>query len=125
VSSQWRADLQALHSLLEQYAESLADGDADSLPVLGQSLRQILSRVAHSCAGPQLPPEGRTLLAQLSTRAQRLQLMLARRAQQVEACLCALGASHEGLRDHQVSRTYGATGAMSSTAMHMRGFDRA
>ncbi|MBC7602715.1 MAG: hypothetical protein H7255_08660 [Ramlibacter sp.] len=125
MTTQWRDDLQALQSVLERHANCLNEGDADALASLGASMRQILTRVARSCAMPNLPPEGRELLAQLSARTQRLQVMLARRALQVDGALNAMGSVHEGLRRSQGSRTYASGGAMSAGALHMRGFERA
>ncbi|MBC7602691.1 MAG: hypothetical protein H7255_08540, partial [Ramlibacter sp.] len=72
MTPQWRDDLQALRGVLELHATCLDQGDADALASLGASMRQILSRVAESCAMRNLLPEGRQLLAQLSVRTQRL-----------------------------------------------------
>lgn len=118
------AALAALEPLLEQQSTALRAGDADALPALVAAMRPPLAVLArHAPHG--LPAALRPRVEALAAQAQAAQITLARRTQDVQHSLAALGQGHAGLQELQQRGMYGHRGTVAAAAWRSGGYERA
>jgi hypothetical protein len=92
--------LLALQQLLQLHAQAVHAGDADALPALAEQIRQAAAALPVAASGGD-----RALVASLLRLCRESLTMLARRAQDTDRSLQALG-----LADHGADGLYGGRG---------------